>query len=82
MRNAIVGNDLKWWVSAGFAPWRVCPHRVQPHIDLSSDQVLQIDLFHTEKKRQYCAPDATKHVYFSFFNALKVTDLLEIGSLG
>ena len=37
---------------------------------------------HTEKKRQYCVHDETKHVYFSFFNPLKVTDELEIESLG
>ena len=37
-------------VSAGFAPWRVRPHRVRPHIDSSSDQVLQIYRSHTEKK--------------------------------
>ena len=34
------------------------------------------------KKRQYFAQDATKHIYFSFFNPLKVTDVLEIESLG
>ena len=28
------------------------------------------------------AYDETKHVYFSFFNPLKVTDELEIESLG
>ena len=27
------------------------------------------------KKRQHCAQDETKHVYFSFFNPLKVTSL-------
>ena len=48
----------------------------------SSDQVLQIYPSHTEKKRQYCAHDETKHVYFSFFNPLKVTCELEIESLG
>ena len=64
-------------VSAGFAPWRV-----GPHIDSSSDQVLQIYLSHTEKKRQYCVHDETKHVYFSLFNPLMVTDELEIESLG
>ena len=46
----------------------------------SSDQVLQIYLSHTEKKRQYCAHDETKHVYFSFFNLLKVTDELRMSS--
>ena len=64
-------------VSAGFAPWRV-----HPRIDSSSDQVLQRNLSHREKKRQYCAHDETKHVYFSFFNPLKVTDGLAIESLG
>ena len=56
--------------------------RSVPQIDSSSDQVLQIYLSHTEKKRQYCAHDATKEVYFLFFNPLKVTDELEIESLG
>ena len=63
-------------VPAGFAPWRV-----RLHIDSSSDQLLQIYRSHTEKKRQ-CAHDETKHVYFSFFNPLKVTDELEIETLG
>ena len=39
-------------VSAGFAPWRVCPHPVCSHINSSSNQVLQIYLSHTVKKRQ------------------------------
>ena len=69
-------------VSAGFTPWQVCPQQVCPHIDSSSDQVLQIYRFHTKKKRQYCAHDETKHVYFSFFNPLKVTDELKTESLG
>ena len=69
-------------VSAGFAPWRVGPYRVHPHIDSSSDQVLKIYLSHTEKKRQYRLHDATKHVYFSFFNPVKVSDEFEIESLG
>ena len=67
--------------SAGFAPWRVRLHRVRLHIDSFSDQVLQIDLSHTKKRRQYCVHDATKHVFFSFFDPLKVTDELEIESL-
>ena len=37
-------------MSAGFGPWRVRPHRVRPHIDSSSDQVLQIYHSHSEKK--------------------------------
>ena len=32
--------------------------------------------------RQYSAHDETKHVYFSFFSPVKVTDELEIESLG
>ena len=71
-----------WEVSAGFAPWRVRSHRVCPHIDSCSDQVLQIYLSRAEKKRQSCAHDATKHNYFLFFNPLKVTDELGIESLG
>ena len=39
-------------VSVGFAPWRVRPHQVRPHTDSSSDQVLQIYLSHTEKKKK------------------------------
>ena len=38
--------------------------------------------FSYREKRQYCALNETKHVYFSFFNPLKVTDELEIESLG
>ena len=34
-------------VSAGFAPWRARTHQVHPHINSSSDQVLQIYLSHT-----------------------------------
>ena len=69
-------------MSAGFAPWRVRPHRVRPHIDSSSNQVLQIYRSHTEKKKTYCAHHETKHVYLSFFNPLKVAEDLEIESLG
>ena len=73
-------------IAAGF----VSPHgelllllwRVRPHIDSSSDQVLKIYLSLTEKKRQRCADDETKHVYLSFFNPLKVTGELEIEILG
>ena len=45
IKNVQIGILVSWMVSAGFAPWRVCPH-----IDSSSDQVLQIYLSHTEKK--------------------------------
>ena len=69
-------------VSARFTPWRVRTHQVCPHINSSNDQVFQIYLSHTEKKRQYCAHDETEHVNFSFFNPLKVTDEREITSLG
>ena len=41
---------IKYLVSAGFAPGRVRPHRVHPHMDSSSDQELQIYRSHTEKK--------------------------------
>ena len=47
-------------VAAGFAPWQVRPHRVRPHIDSTSDQVLQIYRSLTKKKRQHCAHDETK----------------------
>ena len=49
-------------VAAGFAPWRV-----RPHIDSTSDQVLKIELTHTEKKRQHCAHDGTKPHKTSLF---------------
>ena len=39
-------------------------------------------IFLKPKKRQYCTHYETKHVYFSFFNPVKVTDELEIESLG
>ena len=42
--------EIHLLVSAGFAPWRVHPHRVRPHINSSSNQVLQIYRSHTEKK--------------------------------
>jgi len=32
------------------------------------------------EQKQHCAQDETKHVYFSFFNLLKVNDELEIES--
>ena len=35
-------TKMQCLVAAGFAPWRVRPHRVRPHIDSSSDQVLKI----------------------------------------
>ena len=38
-------------------------------------------IFFIPKKREYCANDETKDVYFSFFNPLKVTDELKIESL-
>ena len=66
-------------VAGGFAPWRV-----RPHIDSTSDQVLKIYLSLTEKKRQHInishtmKQNHTKHVYFSYFNPLKVTSELEI----
>ena len=58
-------HDLSRWqlgtaVAAGFSPWRVRHHRVRPHIDSTSDQLLKIYLSFTEKKRQHCAHDETK----------------------
>ena len=53
-------NALHSSVAAGFAPWRVRPHRVRPHIDSTSDQVLHIYRSLTKKKRQHCAHDETK----------------------
>ena len=67
-------------VAAGFAPWQV-----RPHIDSTSDQVLKIYLSLNEKKKRHCAHNETKpptHVYFSFFNPLKVTGELELEILG
>ena len=85
--TSIPNNWIEIQGSCGFAPWRVRPHRVHPHIDSTSDQVLKLCLSLTEKKRQHCArahnkQNHTKHVYFSFFNPLKVTGELEIESLG
>ena len=55
-----------------------------PHIDSSSDQVLKI-IFPLPRKKDNAVrtmnQNHTKHVYFSFFNPLKVTDELEIESL-
>ena len=72
-------------MSAGFAPWRARPHRVRPHIDSASDQVLQL-ICHsrTEEKKTLLCARCKKLVYFSSFNQepLKVTDELEIESLG
>ena len=76
MVTALASNR---WVAAGFAPWQVHPHQVHRHIDSSSDKVL------TEKTWQHCAhlkQNHRTHVYFSFFNPLKVTGELEIESLG
>ena len=42
-------------VAACFVPWRV-----RPHIDRTSDQVLKIYLFLTEKNRRHFAHDETK----------------------
>ena len=67
-------------VAAGFAPWHV-----RPHIDSTSDQVLKTYLSLTEKKKDIVCmmkQNHTKHVYFLFFNPLKVTGKLEIESLG
>ena len=62
-------------MSAGFALLQVRTYQVCPHIDSSSNQVLQICLSHTERESMH---NETKHVYFLFFNPLKVTDKLEI----
>ena len=51
---------IVWRVAAGFALWWIWPHRVRPHIDSSSDQVLKIYLSLTQKKRQHWAHDETK----------------------
>ena len=72
-------------VAAGFAPWRVRPHQVRPHIDSTSDQVLKINLSLTEKKDNIVRTmkhNHTKHVYLSFFNPLTVTDEFKIESSG
>ena len=53
--------------------------------DSSSNQVLKIYLSLAEKKdnlERKMKQNHTKHVYFSFFNPWKVTDQLEIESLG
>ena len=41
-RKRELENTCKPEVAAGFVPWRVRPHRVRPHIDSTSDQVLKI----------------------------------------
>ena len=74
-------------VAAGFAPRRVRPHRVRPHIDSTSAQVLRINPSLTAKKNKdniarTIKQNHTKHVHSSFFNHLKVTGELEIKSLG
>ena len=79
---AKAGMAMASSVSAGFAPWRVRPHWFRPHIDSSSDQVLQIYLSHTKKKDNIVRTMKRKDVYFSFFNPLKVIDKLETESLG
>ena len=48
-------------VAAGFAPWRVLPHRVCPHINPTSDQVLKIYFSLTEKKRQRVYDETEPH---------------------
>ena len=78
LRLVFASDGVVLGVSANFTPWRVRPPPSSPYIDSSSDQVLQIYLSHSEKKRQYCEHDETKLVYFSFFNPLKVNDELEI----
>ena len=81
--NCILQNE---WshdpVSTGFAPWWVRPHRVRSHIDSSSDQVLQIYLSHTEKKKTILCIRWNKTCLFLVFNLLNVNDELEIESLG
>ena len=47
-------------VSAGFAPWRI-----RPHIDSSSDQVLQIYLSHTEKKKDNIVRTMKQNLFIS-----------------
>ena len=70
--------------AAGFTPWRVHPYQVCPHINSTSNQVLKIYLYLTDKKDNIVSTvkqNHTKHVYFSFFNPLKGTGDLEIESL-
>ena len=50
LRLVFASDGVVLGMSANFTPWRVRPHQVRPHIDSSSDQVLQIYLSHTEKK--------------------------------
>ena len=64
---------------------RFRPHRVRPHIDSTSDQVLKF-IFLLPRKNDNIVhamkQNHTKHFYFSFFNPLKVADELEIENLG
>ena len=71
-------------VAAGFAPWRVRPHRVHPHSDSTGNQVLKIHLSLTEKKDNIVCmmkQNYTKHVYSLSLNPLKMAGELEIESL-
>ena len=50
---------------------------------ISSDHItIQFIFLIPRKKTILCTHNETKPVYFSFFNPLKVTDKLEIESLG
>ena len=78
-------NHAQWIGSCWFHPMASSPHQVRPHIDSTSDQVLKIYLSLTEKKDNIVCTmkqNHTKHVYFSFFNPLKVTDDLKVESSG
>ena len=53
---------------------------VRPHIDSTSDQLLKIYLLPRKKDNivHTMKQNHTKHIYFSFFNPLKMTGELEI----
>ena len=53
-------------LSAGFAPWRV-----RPHIDSSSDQVLQIYLSHSEKKKTVLCAGCNKTCLFLVLQSIE-----------
>ena len=72
-------------VATGFAPWRVLPHRVCPHINSTSDQVLKNLSFSYREEKTTCARwnRTTQNMFISSSLFWKVTaGELKIESLG
>ena len=59
-------------VAGGLASKRVFTHRICTYIESTSNQVLKIYLSPTDNNVGTMKQKCTKHVYFSFFNRLKV----------